>query len=145
MRTTVEFLDAVKDRNSLTSDYALSNLLGITRSAVSALRNKKDFMGDSTAIRVAELLDLHPGYVMACCHAERAKKAEEKAAWASVIETLGGLAASIALGVSLFVPSPPAGAVVAYSAPDQFVLCKTRRRGKRSTFEAVLSVLGLQP
>lgn len=123
MKTTIEFLDALKASQNLPSDYALAPVLGVTRSQVSKWRVGKDYLGDSTAIRVAELLDLHPGYVMACCHAERAKKAEEKAAWALVIERLGGLAASIALGVSLFVPSPPAGAVVAYSAPDQFVLC----------------------
>lgn len=107
MKTTVEFLDAIKARYNLPSDYALAPYLGVTRSSVSRLRNKQDFLGDSTALRVAELLDLDPGVVAAAAHAERARQPAEKAMWEDVWKKLGGLAATVAIGVGLVgAPSP---------------------------------------
>lgn len=81
MRTTTEFLDAVKCLKELNSDYSLAPVLGITRSQVSRFRNGKDFLGDSTAIKIAELLEIDPAFVIACAHAERAKESTEKAVW----------------------------------------------------------------
>lgn len=60
MHTTTDFLDEVKDRLNLPSDYALAGALGVTRAAVSKLRNGKDSLGDTTALKVAELLDVDP-------------------------------------------------------------------------------------
>lgn len=77
--TTIEFLDAVKSCTGAASDYSLAPILGVTRAAISKLRNGNGFLGDSTAIRVGELLDIDPAYVVACAHAERAKKDEERA------------------------------------------------------------------
>lgn len=85
MATTIDFLDAVKARKHVVSDYALAPVLGITRAQVSRLRNGKDYFGDSTAIQVARLLEIEPGYVAACAHAERAKSEDEKALWTSVL------------------------------------------------------------
>lgn len=116
MQTTIEFLDAVKARHSLPSDYALAPVLGITRSAVSKLRNKQDFLGDQTALKVAELLDLSPGIVLSAVHAERAKDPAEKSAWNSIFEKLGGLAASVML-FACFLPSPAEASIDAASRP----------------------------
>ena len=82
MKTTVEFLDAVKNRYHLPSDYALANKLGITRSGVSKFRLGKDKLGDQTALKIAELLEIEPGYVLACIAAERSKDERVKKAWA---------------------------------------------------------------
>lgn len=81
MRTTIDFLDALKERHGLTSDYAVAKKLGITTAAVSKWRNGKDYLGDTTAIRVGNLLEIDPAYVVACAHAERAKQDAEKALW----------------------------------------------------------------
>jgi plasmid maintenance system antidote protein VapI len=101
MRTSVEFLDAVKARHSLPSDYSLAPVLGITRAQVSRLRNRKDFLGNQTALKVAELLDLEPGIVLSAVHSERAKSESEKAAWNSIFEKMGGFAAGVFLVLTL--------------------------------------------
>lgn len=109
MKTTPEFLDAVKAKYNLPSDYALQSVLGITKASISRLRNGKDYFGDTTAMRVAEVLGIDPGFVIACAHRERAKTAEEKAVWASMMEKLGGLAAMLIL-VPALLASPDARA-----------------------------------
>lgn len=101
MKTTIEFLDAVKVKYSLPSDYALAQILGITRSSVSKFRVGKDCLGEETACKVAELLDIEAGYVMACIASERAKKPEVKAAWKHAAEVLYGMAAALAVVVAL--------------------------------------------
>lgn len=89
MRTTVEFIDALKARNGVPSDYALAKVLGVTQQTVSRWRVGKDFLGDSTAITVGKLLQIDPAYILACSHAERARQEPEKAIWQ-------GLAAKLA-------------------------------------------------
>lgn len=112
MKTTCDFLDAVKSKHGLASDYALASVLGITRSSVSKFRVGKDFLGDSTAIRVAQLLEMDPAKIIASVHFERAKKDDERAAWASILEKLGGVAAALVLGVGLIgLPCPAEAAV----------------------------------
>jgi transcriptional regulator with XRE-family HTH domain len=78
---TVEFLDALRARHGLPSDYALAALLGVTRQTISKYRNGADFFGDQMAVKVAGLLELDPCYVMACAHAERATDEHIRSLW----------------------------------------------------------------
>lgn len=110
MKATVQFLDAVKSRHSIPSDYALAPMLGITRAQVSRLRHGKDFFSDVTAMKVAGLLEIDAGIVVASAHAERAKSEGEKALWRSVIDRLGGVAACLLIGVATLASPPPAQA-----------------------------------
>lgn len=95
MKTTLEYLDAVKAKFGIESDYALAPRIGVTRAAISKYRNKKDHMGDETAIRVAALLELDTALVLAAVHVERARSDTERAAWLELFERLGGLAVSL--------------------------------------------------
>lgn len=110
MRSTLEFLDAVKARHSLTSDYSLAPILGVTKQEVSKLRNSKAFLGDQTAIQVAKLLEIDPAEVLSAVHAERAKTPAEKAAWASIFQRITTAACGVLLGVSTISPPPEAPA-----------------------------------
>lgn len=111
MNTTLEFLDALKARHSVQSDYATAKLLGVTQQCVSTWRNKRSFFDDSTAIQVGKLLEIDPAYVVACVHAERAKKDEEKAVWREIIEKFGGVAATVVIGIATAtIPMPEASA-----------------------------------
>lgn len=126
MKTTIDFLDELKARKNCASDYAIAKHLGITPSAVCNYRKGKDFFSDSTAIRVAELLEIDPAIVISSIHAERAKKPEERAIWEGIIERLGGLAAALALGIGLSAATPPAQASpgsVSHNPPCESVLC----------------------
>lgn len=83
--TSLEYLDAVKKRLGITSDYALAAALGVTRSAVSKFQKGAVF-GDDVALTVAEILEVEPIAVIAAANAERAKTPEAKARWTGLME-----------------------------------------------------------
>jgi len=71
VQKTVEFLDRVKAEYLLDSDYQLAHKLDISKQAISKFRTGRHFFGNVAAVKVAELLDLLPMYVLACSHLER--------------------------------------------------------------------------
>jgi plasmid maintenance system antidote protein VapI len=83
---TLEYLNAVKAKLGIESDYALAQHLGITRSAVSVFTRGKGIFGDDVALAVAEILGVHPFTVIAQANAERAKTPEQRARWSGVME-----------------------------------------------------------
>lgn len=83
---TIEYLQAVKTRLDITSDYALAARLGITRSAVSKLQQGGVSFSDDVALTIAEILKLNPLVVIASANAERAKTPEMRARWMDVIQ-----------------------------------------------------------
>lgn len=83
---TIEYLQAVKTRLEITSDYALAARLGITRSAVSKLQQGGVSFSDDVALTIAEILNLNPLVVIASANAERAKTPEQRARWSGVME-----------------------------------------------------------
>jgi hypothetical protein len=144
MTRTVEFLDAVKSRHHVGSDYALRTLLQVSKQTISRYRNGEDYLGDIPAARVAELLEIDPGYVVACAHAERAKKPEEKAIWQHIMQKLGGAAALVLIGLGgLSAPSPAQASPASASEPISIMSNRRNGRGrhKSSTFGAVFGAL----
>lgn len=83
---TYEYLDLVREKLHLPSDYALQKPLGVTKSQLSKYRNEIDSLGDGMALRVAELLDMDPAKVLLDMHIERSKTPEIRAAWAGLME-----------------------------------------------------------
>ena len=83
MRTTVEYLDAVKAKLGLPSDYAAAKALRIAHSAISRYRNGKGSFDDEVAFRVAEILDINPLEVIVSARAERAANEEARSRWES--------------------------------------------------------------
>jgi hypothetical protein len=90
MRTTIEYLDAVKARYGLPSDYALGKLLRIPHTTISGYRAKRRFFDDDTALTIATALEVNPMEVIAAANAERAKTPEQKARWIGVMEKFSG-------------------------------------------------------
>jgi transcriptional regulator with XRE-family HTH domain len=87
--TSLEYLEAVKSRLGISSDYALAARLGITRSAVSKFQKGAVF-GDDVALSVAEILNVPPISVIAAANAERSKTPEQKARWMGLMEKFSG-------------------------------------------------------
>ena len=81
---TVEYIDAVKIKFDLPSDYALSKLLNCPRGTISAYRLGKIGLGDDMAVRIAELLGVPPGRVLANVHAERSNDATVRDVWEKI-------------------------------------------------------------
>ncbi|HDR9032659.1 TPA: helix-turn-helix domain-containing protein [Burkholderia vietnamiensis] len=86
MKTTVEWLDAVKARLDLPSDYAAAKALGVTRSTISGYRTGRSVFDEKTAIRVAEIMDIDPFEVIAAAHAESSRDDRTKAIWIHALE-----------------------------------------------------------
>ena len=104
MKTTVEFLNAVMQKHGIKSDNQLSIFLGCTRSAISGYRHKKTFLDDRLALKVADSLEIEPGYVLACIAAERSKDERVKKAWAWWADHKSLAAALAVLAVLPFAP-----------------------------------------
>lgn len=64
------------------TDYAVGKLIGASRQTMSNHKhNHRQVFSDEIGIRIAEFLELDPGYVLACLAAERTKRPEVKAVW----------------------------------------------------------------
>lgn len=98
IKTSLQFLEAVRARHGLTSDYQLSKFLGISRERVSRYRHGRDYLGEETAIKVAEALNLPAAHVLTCVAAERSKSDAARAAWRqAAAATAAGLLLALAL------------------------------------------------
>jgi transcriptional regulator with XRE-family HTH domain len=103
MQRTNEFLDAVRARLNLTSDYQLAKALKVTRSQVSYYRSRGDVLSDEMAVKTAELLQIDPAYVLTCMSAERTRSERARRALTTLAKKLSGAAA---LSVLLLVLLP---------------------------------------
>ncbi|MCM2564808.1 hypothetical protein [Janthinobacterium kumbetense] len=83
---TMEYMQAVKTKLGIESDYALSKALQVTKQTVSRYSQGKGYFDDAVAVKVAELLQIHPGLVMLDMHRERAKTPAEQSIWQEIFE-----------------------------------------------------------
>lgn len=100
MKTAANYLDDLRKHLGLPSDYAVSKALGLTRAAVSKYRNGIGSFDDSTAIKVASLLEIDPLEVIAAAAYERCNDASTKKVWASIWgKATGAIALSLSVAV----------------------------------------------
>lgn len=128
MNDTTRLLDRLSQKLGDASDYRISQALGVTRASVSRWRLGKGSFSDAAALKVAEMLDENPGYVLAVAAAERAQSEQERKAWAKVAQTMRRSAAAVAaLAVLGF--GMPQGATTPARIPSssQCILCYIRR------------------
>lgn len=76
--TAAEYIDRIKDKTGLVSDYQVSQLLNITRSAVSRYRRNDGHFEADTALKVAITLDIDPLLVILDSAIFRAKTPKQK-------------------------------------------------------------------
>lgn len=110
MNNTNQYLDAVKARHCLASDYAIAKKLGITHQSVSNYRSGKSKMDETTAFKVAEALEIDPATVIIAAQIEREKKPELRAVWMDIFKKLGGLTTASLLALGLVSAPTPADA-----------------------------------
>ena len=90
MRTAAVFLNDLRRKYDLASDYQAAALLGLKRQQVSTYRTGKHTFDDHVSMRVAELLGIEPGYVAACMAAQRAQSPEARKMWETVAKVMAG-------------------------------------------------------
>lgn len=134
--TTIEFLDAMREKLGGVSDYRTAAKLGISKGAVSSWRQGKTKIGEQHATRVAKILELDPTYVLMCVNAERAKDANTS----RLYQALAILVVNFAKGAGRAVPAVAAAGMLALSAPhpapaaplvsqgDELYIMRSRRR-----------------
>ena len=81
LATTNDFLDMLKEKFNLSSDYKLAQSLGWSSSLISTYRCKPQYLGDKNCIEAADALGVPPAFVLCCVHAERTKDPQIKKYW----------------------------------------------------------------
>lgn len=99
METTRELLERARLRCTPPSYYRLAKVLGVSQQRSSQWKSGRDTFSDEIAVKVAQLLEIEPAYVLACVQAERTQSDEARRAW----EMLAGLVAAVVLAWSLAV------------------------------------------
>jgi predicted transcriptional regulator len=144
MKTTGDYLDAVKAKLDLPSDYATAKALGVTRAAVSRYRLGQSAPDDLVCARIAEILELEPMEVIAAIHFERATEPKARALWESIWgKAVGAIALNLivcAVGVSVAPTSKAAESGENRAQSATLYLMSNRRRFRR---ESTLSSLKL--
>lgn len=93
---TVDYMDAVKSRLHLSSDYKLAQALNARQQNVSAWRVGKTTIGDDLAPRIAELLDMPTEKVLADLHAERERNPALVPVWRAIAAQFARVACMLA-------------------------------------------------
>ena len=128
MKTTGEYLDAVKEKLDLPSDYATAKALGVTPSAVSKYRLGRSQPDDLVCARIADILGIEPMEVIAAMHFERSTDDRAKALWEGIWgKAAGAIALSLtafAVGLSVAPTSKAAESGNTSGSGDDFRLCK---------------------
>lgn len=110
MKTTVEYLDEVKARLDLPSDYAAAKVLQVTPSAISKYRLGRAHFDDTTCLRVAEILGIAPFEVIAAANAERSRDTQTRRLWENAWGKATGAAVTTAFAACIVglaaAPSP---------------------------------------
>lgn len=84
MKTTINYLDEVKEKCGLMLDHELAKYLGLTTTAIGYYRKRKSTMDDYTALKIAETLGIDPMEVIATANAERTKRPKVKTVWEKI-------------------------------------------------------------
>ncbi|MBD2941312.1 DUF3693 domain-containing protein [Burkholderia pseudomallei] len=124
MKTTVEYLDAIKVRLDLPSDYAVAKALGLTRAAVSKQRLGHSVFDDTTALRVAEILGVDPMEVISAANAERARDEETRRLWERAWGKVTGATAAVAIAAGIGLSAAPFTAKASPVRNDGLILCQ---------------------
>jgi hypothetical protein len=92
MKSSKDYIEEVKAKLGIESDYALAKWLGVTKQAASNWARGKNGLDDYAAARIAETLEINPLEVIAVANMERDKVSERREFWRRI-------AAGAALGV----------------------------------------------
>lgn len=91
-----EYLNEVKQRLNISSDYELAKRLEIYGSGLSEMRKGNRTVPLDVAYKIAIALDLDPAYVVADLHAQREKNAKRKGFWRDFLSRAVNLAVLLA-------------------------------------------------
>lgn len=118
MSNVTDLLDKAKVVNSLSSDYKLSQVSGVSFSSLSSYRHGKTLPDAGAISKICRLSGDDPAVIAAEIEAQRAKTDEARALWLNIAKRLAVAAAAGA--VSMTVSAHPATIALATVC----ILCK---------------------
>ncbi len=133
---SADFLDAVRRRHKLTSDYQVGKLTGINPSRISMYRVGRREFDDETCLLFAKALDVGPMYVIANIQAERANKPDLRRVWKAIAKmTKKAKAAALLIAINGLLNLSPAGVSQAQgsseaAAVNDLYIIRSRGKGK---------------
>lgn len=142
MSKSAYYLDLVKKKHGISSDYGLAKFFNVHRNVISNYRTGCRAFNDEMVFKVADALEINPAVIIAAINAERAKTEEKKKFWRDSFKRISGGAAAVimSMGIALGgLPSPNAGA----SVPSNVYYVKSRRRWPFAFISLILLVSAL--
>jgi DNA-binding XRE family transcriptional regulator len=86
MKTTIEYLDAVKRAKGISSNYALAKVLDLSETTVGNFYRMRNAMSIETAVKVGEILGIDSHIIYGDGQVEHAKSPSAKAFWLGLSE-----------------------------------------------------------
>lgn len=119
MKTTRQYLADLQKKYQISKNRELAKLLEVKEATVSRYMSGDRVIDNTTALKIAQLLEIEEAIVIAQANFER-ESGENKKRWSDYLVKLGGMTASILLPV-IFILTPPH----AEAAPALKDKCKT--------------------
>lgn len=126
MRTTLEIIEAMKRKLSVTSDYALAKKMRWRTPRVSNYRNGVSHLDTFAALQAAEVLGEPPLKIIAIVEAERTKRPDQKRRWQELAKASVVATAMIAGGI--FSPGEAKASPISPQFLNPDIHYTTRRR-----------------
>lgn len=84
MKSADQYLDEVRERHDLPSDYAIAKTLGVTRAAISKYRCGRTLPDDLVCARIADAIGCEPMEIIAAINYQRAKTDDARSLWEGI-------------------------------------------------------------
>jgi len=105
-------LDEAKEKAGFKADNELALAIGVTRQTINHYRKGRSTPDDYAKSRIADLTGRSLQEVIARIELENEPNEEKRRYWVNFFKRLGGVAASIAFGVTLIMTPHPADAAL---------------------------------
>ena len=83
-----EWIDRLKVKKGMPSDYAAAKFLGISQSSIIKMRTRNSTLDDESSLKVAMALEIDPILILADQATERSKDESVQTAWRGVLAQL---------------------------------------------------------
>ncbi|MDH5354836.1 MAG: DUF3693 domain-containing protein [Gammaproteobacteria bacterium] len=106
MTKSAKYLDLVKKKHGLKTDYALAQYLDLSRAKISNFRTGFRAFDDITLYKVADSLGINPALIHSEINLEKANTPEKKQFWKRTYSKIAGTAAGVILSCSMLAHTP---------------------------------------
>lgn len=97
MKTTADYLDALRVRLAVPSDYALAEKLDMSKQHIHKFRKMHGSFSEEMSLRVADILEIDPAEIILAMHYQREKNAAAKQVWERIYKSMTAVAAVLAI------------------------------------------------